>query len=117
MTSITLTVGGETARATLADSAAARDFAALLPLELTLSDYHGIEKVADLPRRLDTSGAPRSHRPVTGEITYYAPWGNLAIFRKPFSDSAGLVLLGALEGPAAALLAEGRFPVRIEIAG
>lgn len=32
--------------ATLDDTAAAQDFASMLPLTLTLEDYHGIEKVA-----------------------------------------------------------------------
>ncbi|MEU6359662.1 cyclophilin-like fold protein [Streptomyces albidoflavus] len=34
----------------------ARDFAKLLPLTLELEDFHDTERVAALPRRLDTSG-------------------------------------------------------------
>jgi hypothetical protein len=44
--------------ATLVDSEAARDFATLLPLTLTLSDYGGTEKISDLPRALSTADAP-----------------------------------------------------------
>jgi hypothetical protein len=29
-----------------------------------------------------------------GDITYYAPWGNLAIFYRDFGYSPGLVRLG-----------------------
>jgi hypothetical protein len=50
-----------------------RDFAALLPLELSVSDYHGIEKVADLQRELDTTDAPDSYEPKPGDITVYVP--------------------------------------------
>lgn len=83
--------------ATLDDNPCARDFAALLPLSLTLEDYAATEKISDLPRRLDTTGAPAGYTPRTGDLTYYAPWGNLAIFHKPFSHSSGLVFLGRLD--------------------
>lgn len=105
---------GAACPATLDDTTAARDFAALLPMELTLTDYHGIEKIADLPRKLDTTGAPASYKPETGDITLYAPWGNLAIFLKPFQSSRGLVRLGEFDGPIDALARNGDFPVRIE---
>ena len=55
---IRIIASDRTLTAELEDSAAARDFAALLPLELTLSDYNRTEKIADLPRRLSIEGAP-----------------------------------------------------------
>lgn len=116
MTQIEVIVGGRVLSATLDDTTVARDFAALLPLELTLTDYHGIEKVADLPRELDTSGAPASYKPETGDITLYAPWGNLAIFYRPFQESRGLVRLGEFDGPIDALLQDGAFSVRVDLA-
>ncbi|WP_306151293.1 cyclophilin-like fold protein [Roseovarius sp. MMSF_3281] len=114
MTKIQMIVGGDVLFATLEDTTAGQDFAAMLPLDLTLSDYHGIEKVADLPRKLDTSGAPASYKPETGDITLYAPWGNLAIFYKPFQASRGLVRLGEFDGPIDALIQDGSIRVRIE---
>lgn len=114
MTRIQVVVGDQTLQARLDDTPAGRDFAAMLPLELTLDDYHGIEKISDLPRRLDTTGAPASYTPSAGDITIYAPWGNLAIFYKPFPSSRGLVRLGAFEGSIDALRKSGSFPVRIE---
>ncbi|WP_423822939.1 cyclophilin-like fold protein [Salinisphaera sp. SPP-AMP-43] len=114
MTEIEVTVDGQVLHATLDDSVAAKDFAAMLPLELTLTDFHGIEKVADLPRKLDTSSAPASYRPDTGDITLYAPWGNLAIFYKPFQESRGLVRLGEFDGAIDALIQDGETPIRIE---
>ncbi|MBY6006278.1 hypothetical protein KUV62_20305 [Salipiger bermudensis] len=116
MTEITVTVGETTLRATLDDSAAGRDFASLLPLELSLSDYHGIEKVADLPRKLDTSGAPARYAAQAGDITLYAPWGNLAIFYKPFPATSGLVRLGAFDGTLDALLQGGAVTARLALA-
>jgi len=114
MIRIHVIVGNETLSATLDDTPTGRDFAALLPLVLTLSDYNATEKVADLPRKLDTRDAPASYTPKTGDVTYYAPWGNLAIFYKPFRTSNGLVRLGAFDGPIDALLKDGPIPVRIE---
>ena len=115
MIRINVIVGDQTLSATLDDTAAGRDFAALLPLELTLVDYNATEKVADLPRRLDTTDAAESYTPKAGDITYYAPWGNLAIFYKPFRNSGGLVRLGAFDGPLDGLLKTGAIPVRIEL--
>jgi hypothetical protein len=70
MTRIRVIVGNETLWATLDDTPAGRDFAELLPLELSLSDYNATEKVADLPRELDTTNAPASYTPKAGDITY-----------------------------------------------
>ncbi|GAA2576269.1 hypothetical protein GCM10010304_16370 [Streptomyces roseoviolaceus] len=92
---IRLTLDGRPVDATLNDSAAARDFAALLPLTLDLSDFHGTERIAGLPRRLDTSGAPDAARARAGDLAYYAPWGNLALYyRDGGSSDSGLVILG-----------------------
>lgn len=107
---------GQTLAATLDDNPAARDFASLLPLDLTLSDYASTEKMSDLPKRLSTDGAPRSYTPSAGDITYYAPWGNLAIFYRGFGDSAGLVRLGAFDESIDALRRDRPFRVRFEMA-
>ncbi|WP_413812351.1 cyclophilin-like fold protein [Streptomyces sp. OE57] len=92
---IRLTIDGHSFDATLNDSAAARDFATLLPLRLDLDDFHQTERIAYLSRKLDTSGAPEAARPQAGDLAYYAPWGNLALFyRDGDSPSTGLVILG-----------------------
>ena len=67
---IRLTVDGQTASATLYDNATARDFAALLPLTLTMEDYDTIERVSNLPRKLSTQGAPEGMAPVAGELCH-----------------------------------------------
>lgn len=96
---ITIQSDGQSIAATLADSPSARDFAALLPLSLTLRDYAGIERVADLPRRLTNEGAPAGVDPEPGDITYYAPWGNLAIFHGDSGYARGLIRLGRIDTP------------------
>lgn len=60
-------------------------------------DYAATEKVADLPKKLSTQGAPAGADPEVGDIAYYAPWGNLAIYYKDFGYSAGLVRLGRID--------------------
>lgn len=106
--------GGQTLHATLADSPSARDFAAMLPLTLTLRDHAGTEKIADLPRALTRQGAPAGGKPVPGMIAYYAPWGNLALFYRDFAWSPGLVPLGAFDGDVGLLALRGVSKVRIE---
>lgn len=68
---IRIIAADQTFTAVLDDSEAARDFAALLPIELTLSDYNRTEKIADLPRALSTAGAPEGVAPVAGDFAYY----------------------------------------------
>src|SRR5688500_87010 len=74
--------------ATLEDNETALEFASLLPLTLTLEDYASTEKIADLPRRLSTQGAPPAGSAgAAGEIAYFPPWGNLAVFYRDFRYS------------------------------
>ncbi|MFD7406522.1 cyclophilin-like fold protein [Streptomyces sp. NPDC059866] len=112
---IRLTINGTPVDATLNDSAAARDFADQLPLDLTLTDFHQTEKIADLPRRLSTSGAPEGATPRAGDLAYYAPWGNLAVFYRDFPYSDGLIILGRIpESATEQLAAADEVPVTIE---
>jgi hypothetical protein len=79
---IRITIAGEAITATLANNEAAKDFASLLPLTLTLNDYADNEKISDLPKKLSTKGAPAAYLPSTGDVTYYAPWGTSRCFTK-----------------------------------
>jgi hypothetical protein len=89
--------------ASLDDTEAARDLVSLLPLALTFEDYASTERIAYLPRKLSAKGAPPGSEPHVGDITYYAPWGNLALFYKDFEYSPGLVKLGRLDAGVEAL--------------
>lgn len=111
---IRIVVGDQVLPATLENSAAAQAFAQMLPLALTLDDYHSIEKISDLPGRLPTDDSPSGVDPDVGDITYYAPWGNLAIFYRDFGYASGLVRLGRIEGSMSALSVKGSLKARIE---
>ncbi len=102
--------------ATLLDTPAARDFASLLPLTITLEDYASTEKISYLPRKLTSEGAPGGYDPSVGDLTYYAPWGNLAIFCKDFGYAAGLIHLGKLDGGIEKISRKGKITARFEIA-
>ena len=104
---ITLTFDDTELTATLVDNETTQDLLSLLPLTLALSDYRDTEKMSYLPRQLSTAGAPDGHDPEVGDITYYAPWGNLAIFYDDFGYSPGLVRLGRIDSGIEALAAGG----------
>lgn len=111
---IRMDVDGATVFATLDDTPQARDFAALLPLSLTLENYAGIERIAMLPRKLSMSGAPAGIAPQAGDVAYYAPWGNLAIFVDGSAYARGLVRLGGIDAGLRALRRAGPLKVRID---
>ena len=111
---IRLHVHGEVATATLASTATARDFAALLPLTISLRDFAKVERIGDLPRKLSTVGAPAGMDPVVGDIAYYAPLNHLVIFAGDNVYADGLVRMGRVETGLAALQRPGPLQVRIE---
>lgn len=111
---IRLHLDGAIAVATLDNTAPAHDFAAQLPLSLTLKNYAVIERIATLPRKLSVAGAPAGATPKTGDIHYYAPWGNLAIFVGDDAYASGLVRLGRVDTDLTPLQRAGPLKVRIE---
>ncbi len=120
-TRIRFDFGGQTAYGTLDDNSVSRDLVSRLPLTLTFSDYGGTEKIAYLPEgspAWDASDAPDACTPASGDITMYSPWGNLAIFYRPFRNSDGLVPLGGLDDGGAEKFAAmtGEFTVKISLA-
>lgn len=113
MTAIEIDAGTRKWTAQIADSPSARDFLAQLPLDLTLTDYAETEKIATLPGLLTRNGAPAAVTPRAGEIGYYAPWGNIALYHKDGPRSPGLVLLGRIDEPYADLAKPGAVKVTI----
>ncbi|MDD2967375.1 MAG: cyclophilin-like fold protein [Desulfovibrionaceae bacterium] len=112
---IRLRFGNESLVVMLENNSASRDLVSLLPLTLHFEDYSGTEKIGYPPRKLDTQDAPSSCTPSVGSFTYYAPWGNLAIFYKDFRHSNGLVPLGRIESGTEKLAGmHGNFSVRLE---
>ena len=110
-----LTFNGQSVTATLDDTPSGRDFASQLPLTLALQDHASTEKIAYLPRKLSTQGAPAGIDPSVGDIAYYAPWGNLALFYRDFDYSPGLIRLGRFDGSTAVLAAREPLTVTIEL--
>lgn len=53
--------------------------------------------IAYLPKRLSIAGYPAGVDPDVGDLTNYAPWGDLAIFDRDFGYAKGLVRLCHLD--------------------
>jgi hypothetical protein len=100
--------------ATLEDNPSARDLFSMLPLDLKVTDYATNEKIAYLPRKLSEKGSGRFDGEAVGDLCYYAPWGNLAMFHGSYRWSRGLIRLGRLDQGPAPLLVRGEHPLRVE---
>jgi hypothetical protein len=111
---INIKVRDQVITATLIDSKTTQDFVSLLPLTLMLEDYASTEKISNLPKRLSTEDAPPGSDPSVGDIAYYAPWGNLAIYYRDFGYSNGLVILGKIDSDIETLNVPGSVEVTIE---
>ncbi|MEM7872697.1 cyclophilin-like fold protein [Morganella morganii] len=110
---IQIIIDGETTNATLFDTPTGRDFASMLPLNLTLEEYADIERISQLPRMLSQEHAPDGMIPKSGDITFYVPWGNLAIFiqGRPYAHS--LIPVGKIDSGLTFL--ERRGPLSVHI--
>jgi hypothetical protein len=111
---IRIRINGSEIAATLTDSATSRDFVSLLPLKLKLEDYEETEKISYLPRKLSTKDAPLGSKASVRDVSYYAPWGNLAIFRRDFRYSSGLIKLGKVDSVVEALNVPGSVEATID---
>ena len=111
---IRMTMAGQIITASLEESDSARDFFAMLPLTLPFEDYAETEKIAYLPGKLTTQTAPEGIDPQVGDIAYYAPWGNLAIYYRDFGYSSGLIRLGCITSGLDALTAQPSGTLTIE---
>ena len=113
-TKIRIVFGDQEAIIKMLDNPASRDFMSLLPLTLEFSDYAKSEKIAHLPRRLNTKNSPTPPE-ASGDFTYYAPWGNLAVFYQGFGSDEHLYVLGCiLSGKEALATTNKNFTARIE---
>lgn len=94
---IRIAVGQQVMTAVLDNTPTAWDFVVLLPLTVTLRDYSPAEKVTEaLSRRLSEEGAPANAAGDTGDIAYYAPWGNIAFYRGQGPDAPGVIRIGRI---------------------
>jgi len=111
---ILLKINGHSIPASRIGNATTKAFLALLPVTPTLDDYNGTEKIGYLPKKLSTADAPEGFTPSIGDIAYYAPWGNVALFYRAFRYSKGLVLLGLLQSGVEALATQTPIKATIE---
>ncbi len=116
---IVLRFGNETAAGTLADTPAAREFAAMLPLDLDLRDPMGQAKSGPLPRPLDVGDTEPVFDPAVSQIYYSAPSSTLAIFYTDLGHSIpdpGLIRLGTVGAGTDQIADAGNhFTVRIDL--
>ncbi|MDZ5765612.1 cyclophilin-like fold protein [Stenotrophomonas maltophilia] len=106
-----MSVGGRRFAITLVDNAAARAFAAQLPLTLDMAELNGNEKYASLPKALPT----KPSRPGTirnGDLMLYGT-DTLVIFYLTFGSSYSYTRLGRMEDPAGSAEALGKGDVRV----
>ncbi|MBA4609219.1 hypothetical protein H1W00_12085 [Aeromicrobium sp. Marseille-Q0843] len=102
---IRITIGEERFTATLEDSAAADDLLAQLPVTIDMTDHGGVEKTGPLPSPLALDGQPDGADPDVGDLGYYAPGNDLVLYYGDQSYFPGIVVLGQLDGDAAARIA------------
>ena len=112
---ISIAFNGQRMTATLYDNPSARDFASMLPLDLSIDNYSTNEKIAYLPRKLTEEGSGPFGNEAPGDLCYYTPWGNLAFFYEGYQYSSGLIRLGRIDGSFEPLLVRGQFDLHIEI--
>ena len=113
---IRLNVEGKDLTATLIDGQTSRDFLALLPLTLTMSDLFGREKFAHLPRAL-SEGGRRTHAYAVGEVAYWSPNRDVAIFYRqdgPEIPDPGLIVMGKIDAGVEGLNVPGSVKVTIQ---
>jgi hypothetical protein len=106
-----MTVGEQRFAITLADTAAARAFTALLPLTLDMGDLNGNEKHVTLPQALPANAS----RPGTirnGDLMLYGT-DTLVVFYLTFESSYSYTRIGRVDAPAGLPQALGRQSARI----
>lgn len=89
-------IGNQIAKAILYDNPTSLDFSKLLPLNVELKEYSNTEKIFTPSKKLSLENAPKGFKPSIGDLTYYAPWGNIALFYKDFNYATGLVPIGKI---------------------
>jgi hypothetical protein len=115
---ININIGGKILTATLADSATARDFVSVLPLNVSMKDLFGREKYGDLPKALSENG-PRKHRYEVGDIAYWSPNHQFAVYYHQDGESIpspGIIPIAKMDGGTEAFNVSGSVKVAIELA-
>lgn len=115
---VVLRFGDHAVAARLADTAAGRKLAAMLPLTLELTDTWGQAKAGRLPHAVPVKGAVRTLKPTPGGLYYWPDTATLAVYYDDLDQNVpppGLVRLGGIEADVDEIADAGhRVTVRIE---
>lgn len=106
-----MTIGEQRFAITLADTEAARAFAAMLSLTIEMPDLNSNEKHAQLPRALPTS-AIRPGMIRNGDLMLYGA-STLVLFYQTFDSIYPYTRLGRVDDPAGLAQVLGRGSARI----
>ncbi len=81
---VKITSKGHTATFRLYNTAAAKEFYDQLPLRLDLSNFRDAQWMFYPPQKLNVTPAEAYHDGKKGELSYYAPWGDVFMLYKDF---------------------------------
>ena len=91
---VIITSKGHTATFRLYDTLAAKEFYDQLPLSLDLKNFRDAQWMFYPPEKLNATALEAYHDGKKGELSYYAPWGDVVMFHGSFGSAAGLYELG-----------------------
>ena len=81
---VKITSQGNTATFRLYDTVAAKEFYDQLPLKLELSNFRDAQWMFYPPKKLSVTAREAYHDGKKGELSYYAPWGDVFMLYKDF---------------------------------
>ena len=99
--------------AELADNAAARAFAEMLPLTIEMDDHLRQEKTGDLPSALPTASRQREFS--TGTLGLWSSSDFVIYYRDGRVPAPGIVVLGQVQGDVSIFDRPGQVSVTIDI--
>ena len=114
-TMIKMTFAGNEIYGEILNTRSGKEFLSQLPATLKFEDYNSTEKISYLQSKLSGQGEPEGFTPKRGDISYYMPWGNLAIFYRDFRYSRSLIKIGTLNDIDKLENMRGSFEAKIEI--
>lgn len=118
MKKLRITANGRVMTATMLDNETARAFVAMLPLILPMNDLFGREKFGNLPKAV-SQGGPREHTYRVGQIAYWSPKNDVAIFYHHDGQTIpepGIIVIGEIDGGVESLNVPGKVTVSFELA-
>lgn len=91
---VQITSQGKTATFRLYETTAARQFYEQLPLELDLTNFRDAQWMFYPPEKLDVTPSEAYHDGKKGELSYYAPWGDVFMLYRDFHAGDEMHRLG-----------------------